>query len=104
MVGGSIQTVAAIANDESLQVRLRKAHPLRGHLGTLRHTEVPTRGVSHLREMLCHCKLFCCVQGACETDETGPILAWYLPPLCQNWKCSNAGGRPCQNGVCLLDP
>ena len=27
-----------------------------GHLGTLRHTEVPKRGVPYLREMLRHCK------------------------------------------------
>ena len=30
MVVGSVQTVAAIANDESLQVRVRKAHPAEG--------------------------------------------------------------------------
>ena len=30
MVVGSVQTVAAIANDESLQVRVRKAHPPEG--------------------------------------------------------------------------
>ena len=29
-VVGSVQTVAAIANDESLQVRVRKAHPPEG--------------------------------------------------------------------------
>ena len=45
LVGGA-QTVAAIANDESLQVRVRKAHPPKGgHLSTLRHPKVPKRGV-----------------------------------------------------------
>ena len=32
-------------------------------------------------------KLFCCVQGPCETGEPGPILAWYLCLFAQNWKC-----------------
>ena len=45
LVGGA-QTVAAIANDESLQVRVRKAHPPKGgHLSTLRRPKVPKRGV-----------------------------------------------------------
>ena len=30
IVVGSVQTVAAIANDENLQVRVRKAHPPEG--------------------------------------------------------------------------
>ena len=46
IVVGSVQAVAAIANDESLQVRVRKAHPPKeGHLCTLWHTKVPKRGV-----------------------------------------------------------
>ena len=51
-------TVAAIANDESLQVRVRKAHPplrevISAPFGTQRCQK---RGVSYLREMLLHCK------------------------------------------------
>ena len=47
MLPGGDQTVAAIANDEILQVRVRKGTPPKeGQLSTLRHTKVPKRGVS----------------------------------------------------------
>ena len=39
MLAGSVQTMAAIANDESLQVRVRKAHPPEGR--SAQHPSAP---------------------------------------------------------------
>ena len=72
IVVGSVQTVAAIANDESLQVRVRKAHPPEGrssrhplaHRGAKTGCPLTSRSAASLQ------KLFCCVQGPCETGET----------------------------------
>ena len=55
---GGDQTVAAIANDESLQVRVRKSHPPRREVNSAPFgtQKVPKRGVSQIREVLRHCK------------------------------------------------
>ena len=67
-----VQTMAAIANDESLQLRVRKAHLPEGrsswhplaHRGAKTGCLLTSRSAASLR------KLFCCVRGPCETGET----------------------------------
>ena len=59
MLPGGDQSVAAIANDESLQVRVRKGTPPRREVN--QHPSAPkgaknNKGVSSIRELLRHCK------------------------------------------------
>ena len=64
IVVGSVQTVAAIPNDESLQVRVRKAHPPEGrssrhpsaHRGAKTGCPLTSRNAASLQ------KLFCCAR------------------------------------------
>ena len=89
IVVSSVQTVAAIANDESLQVRVRKAHP------PLREVISAPFGAQRCQNRVSPIFVKCCVIAKivllrarpCETGETGPILAWYLYLFVQNWKC-----------------
>ena len=69
---GDVQIVAAIANDESLQVRVRKVHPPEGR--SSQHPLAPGgakmgRPLTPRNAALLQ-KVVCCVQGPCETGET----------------------------------
>ena len=84
IVVGSVQAVAASKRQKPAG---KGAKGSEGHHGTLRHTEVPNGVSSIFVKCWIIAKLFCYVQGPCETGETGPILAWYLHLFVQNWKC-----------------
>ena len=76
--------MAAIANDESLQVRVRKSHPPEGR--SSRHPSAKTGCSPTSRNAVSLQKLFCFVQGPCETDET----VWTYPST-SLYKIGNVG-------------
>ena len=95
MLPSGDQSVAAIANDESLQVRVRKGTPPRREVnsapfGTQRCQKTNKRG--------CHLdpwsaaplqKVIGCVQGPCETGETLDYPSMVSVPLCTKLEMSD---------------
>ena len=97
IVVGSVQTVAAIANDESLQVRVRKSHPLEGrssrrpsvHKGAKTGCALTLRNAASSQK---HCSVAC----KARVKEVRP---WTYPSMVndlfvQNWKCRTSRHPP----------
>ena len=91
MLPDNSQTVAAIASEESLQLRVKKAHPPRREA-----TPAPFgahrchKGV--LLEAVRRCvlqKVVCCTQGPCETGETLNSPSMISVPLCTKLEMSD---------------
>ena len=92
IVVGSVQVVAAIANDESLQVRVRKAHPPEGrsslhpsaHKGAKTGCALTLRHAASLQK---HCPVACKARVKQVRPWTYPSMV--CVPLCT--KIGNAG-------------
>ena len=91
MLPGGDQTVAAIANDESLQVRVRKGTPPRREVNTAPFgTQRCQNGVSPKSVKCCViASVICCVQGPCETGETLDYPSMVSVPLCTKLEMSD---------------
>ena len=85
IVVGSVQAVAAIANDESLQVRVRKAHPPEGrsslhpsaHKGARTGCALTLRNAASLQK---HCPVACKARVKQVRPWTYPSMVYV--PLC----------------------
>ena len=89
IVVGSVQAVAAIANDESLHVRVRKAHPPEGrsslhpsaHKGARTGCALTLRNAASLQK---HCPVAC-------KARVKQVRPWTYPSMCSLYKIGNVG-------------
>ena len=92
VVVGSVQTVAAIAYDESLQVRVRKSHPPEGrsswhpsaHKGAKTGCVLTSRNAASLQK---HCSVACKARVKQVRPWTYPSMVY--APLCTKLEMSD---------------
>ena len=91
MLPGGDQTVAVIANDESLQVRVRKGTPPRREVNSAPFGAQRCQNGASLRSRSAASlqKVVCCVQGPCETGETLDFPSMISVPLCTKVEMSD---------------